>query len=332
MVSIFRSYHPAIIFLLLLYATLFRIPLFIAAIPFVPPASANYLSALTYHLLDLAIGNKNYIYHIIALLLVFFQALYFNFLVIRYRILPRNSYLPAMSYVLISSLVVEFTVLTPALMANTFLLFATGKVLSLYKKEKATSVVFDAALLVSIASLFFFPYLAFFLFILAAIVILRPFNLREYFMVALGIAIPYYFIGVYFFWNHEITAFWKTIQITRLNFPVQEIEKSTRVIVIGSALLVVILWTLFYMQANMLRVVVQVRSYLTVFILLFIAGIVSMLVEFNGEFFHFVWIAIPVGLAFAIFFMEVRRRWLAEILHFFLLLSVLFFQYYFLIK
>ena len=332
MVSIFRSYHPAVIFLLLLYVALFRISLFVGSFPFVPPASSNYLSALTYELLSIAVGNKNYIYHIVALLLVFLQALYFNYIVNRYRILSKSSYLSAMAYALLSSLVIEFTFLTPALMANTFLLFALSTVLSIYKKDKAASSIFDAGLLISIASLFFFPYLAFSFFLLASIVLLRPFNLREYILMLVGLAIPYYFIGVYFFWNHNLVEFWKTLQITRLNFPVQQIEKSTRVIVIGGVLLFVILWSLYYVQANRLRVVVQVRSYLTVFMLLFVAGILSMLVEFNGEFFHFAWMALPVGLSFAIFFMEARRRWFAEILHFFLLLSVLFFQYYFLIK
>ena len=332
MVSIFRSYHPAVIFLLLFYVALFRIPLFVSAISFVPPVSSNYLSALTYNFLDLLIGNRNYLYHILASLLVFLQALYFNYIINRHRILSKNSYLPAMAYVLLSSLLTEFTLLTPALLANTFLLFSVAKILSIYKKERAAASIFDAGLLISIASLFFFPYLAFFVFILMSMILLRPFNLREYAMAILGVIIPYYFIGVYFFWHHELPAFWKTLQITHLNFPVQQIEKSTRVIVIGGSLLLVILWTLFYLQANMFRVVVQVRSYLTIFMLLFIAGILSMLVEFNGEFFHFVWMALPVGLAFAIFFMEVRRRWFAEILHFFLLLSVLFFQFYFLIK
>lgn len=332
MISIFRSYHPGVILLLLLYTAMFRVPILLAAVPFSPPESSNYLSSLIYQLLGWLIGDRNYIYHVAASVLVIFQALYFNFIINHYRILSRPSYLPAMAYVLISSVLIEFTLLTPALIANTFLLFALSKVLSTYKKDKAAPVLFDASLLVSIASLFFFPYIAFFLFILASLVMLRPFNLREFFMSVLGLLLPYYFIGVYFFWIRNLDAFWKTIEITQLNFPVQQLERSIRVLVTGSVLLAVILWNFFYVQANLFRMVVQVRSYLMVFIFLFIAGLFSLLIQFTGELDHFVWIALPVGLAFAIFFTESRRRWIAELLHFFLLLSALFFQYYSLIK
>ena len=332
MISIFRSYHPGVIFLLLLYTAMFRVPILLAAVPFTPPESANYLSSLTYQLLSWLIGDRNYIYHVAASVLVFFQALYFNYIINNHRILSRSSYLPAMSYVLVSSVLIEFTLLTPALIANTFLLFALSKVLSTYKKEKASPILFDASLLVAMASLFFFPYIAFFLFILAAMVVLRPFNMREYFISVIGLLLPYYFIGVYFFWYHNLDAFWKTIEITQLNFPVQQLERSVRVIVTGSTLLAVALWTFFYVQGNIFRMVVQVRSYMMVFIFLFVAGVFSLLIQFTGEFYHFVWIAIPIGLAFAIFGMEIRRRWVAEIVHFFLLLSALFFQYYSLVK
>jgi hypothetical protein len=332
LISLFRSYHPALIFFLLLYVALFRVSLFFGEVFFPPPATSNYLSSLVYDGLQLLIGGRNYLYHLIASLLVFFQSLYFNYLVNRYRLLNRPSYVPAMAYVLISSLLVEFTLLTPTIMANTFLLFALSKILSIYKREKAAAAIFDAALLISVSSLFFFPYLAFFLFVLASVIILRPVNLREYLMAALGLLVPYYFIGVYFFWYYDLGSFWKTLEFTRLNFPVEQLERSARVIVISVALALVVLWNLLYIQANMFRMVVQVRAYLTVFMLLFAAGVVSMLMEFSGEFFHFVWMALPVGLAFAIFFQETRRRWIAEMLHFFLLLSVLFFQYYFLIK
>jgi hypothetical protein len=249
-----------------------------------------------------------------------------------YRILTKVAYVPAMSYLLTSSLLVEFTLLTPALFANTFLLLAVSKILATYKKDKALALIFDAGLLISIASLFFLPYIIFFLFIIASLTVLRPFNLREYILAALGLLVPYYFIGVYFFWNGKFREFWQTIQISQLSFPVQQIEHGTREIIIGITLLFVILWSVFFIQKNIFRMVVQVRSYMMVFILLLICGALSMMVQFSGEFYHFIWIALPGGLAFAIFFTEVRRPLFSGLLHLFLILAVLFFQYFYLLK
>ena len=318
--------------MLLVYAALFRLVLFIEPVEFHIPASSNYLSQLLYDVLNFFVRDRAWIYHIIAMVLVFLQALYFNHLINYYRILQKPGYLPAMSYILISSLLVEFTLLTPALLANTFILAALSKILACYKKEAALALIFDSGLLVSIASLFFFPYIVFFLFIIASLIMLRPFNLREYLLAALGLLVPYYFIGVYFFWYGKLPEFWHTIQISHLSFPVEEMKHSPRLIIIAIAPLIVILWSIYFMQANMFKMVVQVRSYIMVFILLFISGALSMLVQFNGELYHFVWMALPMGLPFAIFFTEVRRRFLSEMLHLLLILAVLYFQYFFLLK
>ena len=329
MVRIFRSYHPAIIFLLLLYALLFRLVLFLQPLYFSISENTNFLSQITYKALATLAGDRWWTYHVISTLLLFFQALYFNYLVNYYKIMSRPSYLPAFSYILVSSLFVEFLFLTPALIANTFLLISLAKIFSLYKKEKAVAIVFDSAFLVSIASLFFFPYAVFFLFILASLTLLRPFNLREYFIAIIGLILPYYFMGVYFFWVDRLPEFLHTLTISELRFNAEVVERSSRIFTVGIPVVAVMIWSGLYIQANIFRMVVQVRNYLIAFVCFFFAGILSLLVQFNGELFHFIWLAIPAGLSFAFFFAEFRRWIISEILHLFLILAILFFQYFY---
>jgi hypothetical protein len=330
LISIFRSYQPAIIFLLLLYLIFFRLVLFLEPVTFQPPQTANLLSNFSYHALSSIATNRNWVYHVVSILLVFLQALYFNYLVNFYRILSRSSYLAAFSYILVSSLFVEFTLLTSALMANTFLLIAIGRIFSLYKKDSATAIVFDAAWWVSIASLFFFPYIVFFVFVVAAITVLRPFNAREYFLAAIGLLLPYYFMGVYFFWIDKLPEFLHSLIISELRFNTEVLERSSRILVVGIPLVAVILWTALFIQANLFRMVVQVRNYLIVIVWFFVAGILSLLVQFKGDLSHFIWLTIPAGISFAFFFAEFRKRLVSEILHFFIILAILFYQYFYL--
>jgi hypothetical protein len=65
---------------------------------------------------------------------------------------------------------------------------------------------------------------------------------------------------------------------------------------------------------------------------MFLGGVLSMLIEFDGGFDHFVWMVPPVALAFSIFFLEVRRKWISEVVHLFLILTIIFYQYSFLLK
>lgn len=317
--------------MLLLYAILLRLVLFVEPIIFEVPENTNLLSQLTYKTLAAFIGDRNFIFHIIATALVFFQALYFNYLVNYYRIMSKSSYLPAFSFILVSSLFVEFTLLTSSLIANTFLLFALAKIFAWYKKDKVTGAVFDTSFLISIASLFFFPYIVFFLFVVAALTVLRPFSLREYLISVIGIVLPYYFLGVYFFWVGLLPEFLHSLVIAELRFNAQVMERSTRILTVGIPVLAIIAWTALYMQSNIFRMVVQVRNYLIVCVWFFVVGILSLLVQFKGELFHFVWLSIPAGLSFAFFFAEFRRRWVVEVVHLFLILAILFFQFYYLL-
>ncbi len=98
--------------------------------------------------------------------------------------------------------------------------------------------------------------------------------------------------------------FLNTLTITELNFNVQIIERSMRIFIISIPVLVVIAWSALYLQANLFRLVVQVRNYLVVFVWLFIVGILSLLIQFEGELFHFIWLILPAGLAFAFFLLN----------------------------
>jgi hypothetical protein len=141
------------------------------------------------------------------------------------------------------------------------------------------------------------------------------------------LACCYPIIGVYFFWHNQLPEFLNTLTITELNFNVQIIERSMRIFIISIPVLVVIAWSALYLQANLFRLVVQVRNYLVVFVWLFIVGILSLLIQFEGELFHFIWLILPAGLAFAFFFAEFRRKAVSEIVHLFLILTIFFFQY-----
>lgn len=128
------------------------------------------------------------------------------------------------------------------------------------------------------------------------------------------------------FWIGQLPQFIDSLVISELRFNTKVIERSTRMLVLGIPVIAVMTWTALFIQANLFRMVVQVRNYLIVFVSFFIVGILALLIQFKGELFHFVWFTIPAGLAFAFFFAELKRRWIAEIVHLFLILAILFFS------
>lgn len=140
----------------------------------------------------------------IALAFVLTEAFLLNYIINENEVLRRQSYLPALFYVIFMSSNKSMFMLHPLIFSNFFLLLAFNRLLNSYRKEKAFSQFFDAGFLISIATLFYFPYIVFLPMLAAALVIFRPFNWREWVIATIGIFIPYILIGTLYFLNNRL--------------------------------------------------------------------------------------------------------------------------------
>jgi hypothetical protein len=129
---------------------------------------------------------------IFACLLQFIFAIYFNYVLNRERLFARKTYLPALSFILLSSWMSSFSILSMPVVANFLLFIAFAKSLSLYHLPNARKSCFEIGLLVSLASVFYFPAVGFIILFLLLIILLRPFQLQEFIAYLLGILLVYY--------------------------------------------------------------------------------------------------------------------------------------------
>ena len=139
-----------------------------------------------------------------------------NYIVTKNEILTKQSYLPALLYIVFISNNNEMLMLHPALIANLFLLFAINTLLSSYRKDTAFSQAFDAGFLVSIATLFYFPYIVFLPLLGVGFILLRPFLWREWVISFMGAIVPYLFVITFYFFYDTLDYFW----YDKLFFPI----------------------------------------------------------------------------------------------------------------
>ena len=139
-----------------------------------------------------------------AMVLVLAGAYSINYIVNENEVLTKKTNLPALFYVVFMSNNISMLELHPLLFSNLFLLFAINKLLSSYRKDLAFSQVFDAGLLVSTASLFYFPSVVFLPLIGIGLILFRPFNWREWVISFIGVIVPYIFAVTYYFWNDTL--------------------------------------------------------------------------------------------------------------------------------
>ena len=147
------------------------------------------------------------IYPIITYVLLFTQALTFNNLINDQRLMQRPNYLPAMSYLLITSMFSEWNVLSAPLVINTLLIWVWARMSNLYSSHNPKSTLFNIGMVIGLSTFFYFPSLAFSLLIVFALIVTRPFSLAEWIIAIMGIITPYYFLFAYLFLFNKLNGY-----------------------------------------------------------------------------------------------------------------------------
>ncbi|MFM2306363.1 MAG: hypothetical protein RLZZ367_1032, partial [Bacteroidota bacterium] len=201
MLSFFRSNNPLVVIFYVLYLFAFRVCLWV-----VPVDTAfvfehrEPLSALVFTPLENLAQNYQAVSAVLAATLCFVQALLVNGIVNGNKILAKKNYTAGLLFILFASLIKENLLLTPASLALTFVILATGKLFGLAKNEKSYGDVFDVGFLLSIAAIFYFPCIILILFGYIGLAIVRPFNYREWTILLLGFLAPLFVLFTFYFW------------------------------------------------------------------------------------------------------------------------------------
>jgi len=191
--GIFKANNPYNNFLLLLYAMLLKLPIFLH--PTVPPAQQidGFLYKEFLKWLQPVGKGLPITYSIIAFVLLYTQAVYFNKLVNDLRIMQRPQYLTGMSYLLITSLFKEWNMLSSPLIICSLLIWVWSKMSGLYNNPKPKSSLFNIGIAIGICTFFYFPSLAFAALIIFGLAITRPFKLAEWLIALVGIVTRLFF-------------------------------------------------------------------------------------------------------------------------------------------
>lgn len=141
---------------------------------------------------------------IAALLLLLLQAFIFNQLLENHRLTPLNQLLPAALYVLMMSSAVLLLQPNIILLVNLIMLLLIHNVYAMYGTQQPYSRVFNAGLLCGIAALLYAPALYFIFFIWLSMLVFQNFSIRAFSISVAGLATPFLFIAVYYFWNDDL--------------------------------------------------------------------------------------------------------------------------------
>ena len=150
MVGIFKANNPFNTFILLVYGLLLKLCWFLH--PVIPIPKQTDGSLYRKLLVELSLAGNQFpaIYPLIMYLLLFTQAVTFNKLINDQRLMQRANYLPAMSYLLITSIFPEWNILSAPVLINTLLVWVWARMSNLYSSNNPKTTLFNIGMVIGL--------------------------------------------------------------------------------------------------------------------------------------------------------------------------------------
>ena len=321
MIAIFKQKSPGNVAILLIFGWLLKMPLFLFPKNI---AAASTDGKLYQWFISLLPPDHAMLSSTIAFVLLYLQALMINYLVIEYKMMPRGNYLPAMAFILITSLLPGWNFLSSPMLANTFIIWMFISLFRLYSAANAKAQVYNIGLIAGIASYIYFPSAAFVICILLGLLILKPFRLHEIFLFITGCFTPYYFHIVYLFLTDRLHSanFFPGISV--------KVPVFKNSIWLASAVLLLTIPFLlggYYVQTHLGKMLIQVRKNWSIVLLYLVLAFFVPFIDSNQPFQTWILITVPFAAFHACAYFYPAKRWLPLLLFFIAVGFILYQQY-----
>lgn len=264
--------------------------------------------------------------NVTCILLLFLQGVLLNVLVINNRLSREISLFPGLFYVLLASSIPIFLPLSPLLIANTFFILFLISLLSVYKKPEAASTLLNVGIWIGVASLFYFSYISLLFVGLVGLNILRALKLKERLMLLSGVVIPFFLLGVYFFWEDQLPYYFDQEFHFQLNWNgFLDNLNNLDFLKIGLFAILSIVALLSFGQYTS-KQNIQVQKKINILFWTFPAFLLSLLFSPVPSLINLLFLTVPLGILLSFNMINIKRG-SAETIHLIMLVMVLYLQY-----
>ena len=240
------------------------------------------------------------------------------------RLMQKPNYLTGMSYLLVTSLFIEWNALSSPLIINTLLVWVWAKMSGLYNSNNPKTALFNIGIAIGICTFFYFPSLAFAALIIFGLALTRPFKLAEWLVALVGIITPYYFLLAWVF----LTDRWQGYKFPGFAVTTPQFDQTRWAYAAIGIVLFTSVIGLFFIQQNLRRQLIQARkSWNLVFLYLIVAVFVPY-VNATHSFEYWILCAVPLSAILGAAFLYPSKKWFPQVLHWLMVIFVVVINYF----
>ena len=323
MIGVFKQKTPGNIFVLFIAGILLKLPVFFHPHTPVSEPKDGPLFRGILHFLESAGKSSPVIYPLIAYLLLYTQAISLNKVINDNRMMQRQTFLPAISYLLVTSLVPEWNYFSAPLFVNSILVFVLAGLFKTQNMQQAKGTIFNVGLGIGIASFIFFPTVVFMIWAIFALMLMRPFRINEWLLCILGMTAPYYFYPVYLFLTDQLSL-QKILPYIDISLP--RFRQSAWIAASSLLLCVPFILGAYYVQDNLRRMLIQGRKGWSLILLYLLAAVLVPFLNAGESFENWVIAAIPLASFHACAYLYPPRKIIPNILFWVVIAFIIVYQ------
>jgi len=265
MLNLFLSNRSTTVIIIPIVLLVFWFGSFFQALPV--NANTTFVYALFYDVLAAYPVYNRIFGFVAAVFLIFFINRIFN----TNDFYSQENAVPSIVLIIMLGAWSGFHFFSPIYISMVFLLMAINRVLRIYHQKAVLRELFDASFFIGIAALFHYPLALFVLSIYGFLFISRSFSFREAMLPLLGLSLPFYFLGVAFFYFDIQPDFFKYSNPETIKSLLFEGGLTQRFYLVITVILLSV--SLFYLFRLFERSKVQVQLSRKFLLIFFINGV-----------------------------------------------------------
>ncbi len=272
------------------------------------------LMALTDGFLDFFFGRSLLSRHILALIIIFFQASYFGILLINNKAYNESNYLPSLIFGFLCFFSFDLLAITPELLACCLLLLGLN---NLFKEIEfrvdKDSVVLNLGVFLGLASLFVFSYT---IFLIGAVVILIIFaraSLRKISLLLFGYGLVHAILITYYYCYERADELWANFYVANISQASVSLVAMNAIFMLAIVPIVYFIFSLFMLtrEAHFTRYQSQLFQVMFLWLAISIVQIWLTPTLTPHSFFTFI---PPLSYFISHYLLLINRKWIAELM------------------
>ncbi len=274
-------------------------------------------------LVEFVAGRSILMRHILALLLIFFQAAFFALILIRNRAYNESNFLPAFIFGVICFFSFDMLSLSRELLASTFLLLALNNIFKEIEfKVQKDEIILNIGVFLGIASLLVFSYSVFLIGALVILFVFTRITLRKSLLLTFGFTFPHLALICLYYFRDGLPEFVQYFYGSNFTFHATNLVSWKSIFSLSSGILLFFFFALIMLNREA-RFTKYQSQLMQVMLLWLVISFIEIGVTRELTPHSFITLAPPLAYFISHYILLIRRNWIAESMIWIFLLSTI---------